>query len=109
MNNVRFIMQVSKGLIRNRRARRTVMFYDMVIVMLLVFAGATFLNGWLREHPLFFIGYWAACAWLTFLAILLALYDMAMVRLEERRARRALEEQLLAGNEIKPGNDSDTP
>jgi hypothetical protein len=109
VNNARFIIQASKGLIRDHRARRTLMFYNVLLLLLLIFFGSTLLWSWLREHPLFFIGYWGLCAWLTLLAVLLALYDMAKVRLEARRVRRELEEEYL--RESKNGNthDSHTP
>jgi len=102
VNNVRFIIQASKGLIRSQRARRTLMFYNVLVLLVMIFAGSTFFWGWLREHVWFFIGYWGFCAWLTLLAILLALYDMAKVRLDARRERQRL------ANEILKGAKSDT-
>ncbi len=85
------------------------MFYNVLVLLLLCFAGSTFLWSWLREHPLFFAGYWALCAWLTLLAILLALYDMAMVRLEAKRERRRLAEEILKGQKTDTTHDSHTP
>lgn len=66
------------------------MFYNVLILLLMIFAGWTFLWGWLRDHVFFFLAYWGACAWLTLLAILLALYDMAKVRLDAKRERQRL-------------------
>jgi hypothetical protein len=109
VNNAHFIIQVSKGLIRDQRARRTLMFWNIVVVLGLIFLGATLLWSWLREHPLFFLGYWAFCAWLTLLAVLLALYDVARVRLDAQRARRQLEEECFSGPEHDDTNDSHTP
>jgi fatty acid desaturase len=106
VNNARFIIQISKGLIRDQRARRTLMFYNVLAVLVLIFMGATFLWSWLREHPLIFIGYWGLCAWLTVLAMLLALYDLAKVRLEAKRERRRLEEECLAHKETDSSHDS---
>jgi hypothetical protein len=103
VSNARFIIQVSKGLIRDQRARRTLMFYDVLVVLVLIFIGSTFLWNWLREHPLLFVGYWGLCTWLTFLAVLLALYDMAKVRLDAQRARRQLERDL-----IKKADDAES-
>ena len=94
MNNPKFIIQVSKGLIRDQRARRTLMFYTVLVSLVLLFAGSTFLWPLLREHPFFFLAYWAGCAWITLLAVLLALYDMMKVRTEVRRERRRLEREL---------------
>ncbi len=91
MNNAKFIIQVSRGLIRNARARRLVMFYSVLIALVLLFLGAVFQWPPPREHPLLFVGYWFVCAWLTLLAVLLALYDLLKVRAEAQRARRLLE------------------
>ena len=96
MNNPKFIIQISKGLIRSQRARRTMMFYTVLISLVLLFAGSTFLSRLLdpHEHPFIVLAYWAGCAWITLLAVLLALYDMAKVRGEVRRERRRLEREL---------------
>ena len=96
VNNVRFIIQISKGLIREPRARRTLMFYSVLAVMVLLFAGSTFFWSMLRDHPLLFIGYWGICAWITLLSVLLAFYDMASVRLAARRERQRLAEEHFA-------------
>ena len=95
MNNAKFVIQISKGLIRDQRARRTLMFYTVLISLVLLFAGSTFLWSRLREHPFIFLAYWAGCAWITLLAVLLALYDMAKVRSEVRREKRRLERELI--------------
>ncbi len=95
MNNTKFILQVSRGLIRDTRVRRVVMFYSVIIAMVLLFTGATFLWGFLREHPFIFLGYWFVCAWITLLAALLSLYDLVKVRADARRARRQLETETL--------------
>lgn len=95
MNDARFVIQVSKGLIRSQRARRLMMFYSVLIALVMLFAGATVLWPFLRDHALLFLGYWAVCGWITLLAVLLAFYDMVKVRAEAQRVRRALEEQYL--------------
>ena len=95
MNNARFIIQVSKGLIRQAKARRLLMFYSVLVALVLLFAGATFLWPVLRDHPLIFIGYWGVCGWITILAALLSIYDLARVRAEARQAKRELETDYL--------------
>ncbi|MCE9612147.1 MAG: hypothetical protein K8R23_18270 [Chthoniobacter sp.] len=95
MNDPKFVIQVSKGLIRDQRARRTLMFYSVLVVLVMIFVGSTLLWAWLREHPILFIGYWFGCAWITLLAMLLALYDLVKVRGEMRRERRRLERELV--------------
>ena len=44
-------------------------------------------------YPLRFVVFWLACAWATLLVILLALFDLLLVRAQERAARRALQEE----------------
>lgn len=95
MTTAKFIIQVSKGLIRNQRARRILMFYGVLAALVLLFAGATFLDPSLRARPLLFIAYWAVCAWITLLAVLLALFDMLIVRGNVRRERSRLEQEYL--------------
>jgi len=72
------------------------MFALIVLALLLLFAGSTFLQAPLnpREHPLGFLLFWIICGWLTLTAVLLALFDALMVKLESRRERRALRENL---------------
>lgn len=77
------------------------MFYGMLAALLMLFVGATVLDGWLREHPWLFLGFWAACAWITFFSMLLAFFDMLLVRAAARRERRRLERDVLAA----PPND----
>ena len=78
------------------------MFYNFLALLLLIFIGATFLWPWLHDHPWYFLGYWGLCAWLTLLAIMLALYDMAKVRLDAKRAKRQLEEEYLKRSKTDP-------
>lgn len=106
VNNVQFIIQVCRGIIRSRRVRRTVMFWDVLVVLVFMFLGSTFFWPWLRERPLLFLGYWGVCAWLTVLAALLAVYDMAMVRLEARQARDELKREFLRSEESDSSHDS---
>jgi hypothetical protein len=93
VNNAKFVIQVSKGLIRHQRARRLVMFYSVLLALVLLFIGAVFHWPAPHEHPLLFLAYWAVCAWITFLAVLLALYDLVKVRAEAQRLRRELARQ----------------
>jgi hypothetical protein len=92
----KFILAYTIGVIRDLRLRRQFMFYGLVIAMLLLFAGATFLDTPLRQHVWIFFGYWFACAWLTLAALLLALYDMIAIRAAAHRERRRLEREYLA-------------
>jgi predicted tellurium resistance membrane protein TerC len=99
MKTVQLIVGISRGIIREQRTRRTVMFYSVLVALLWLFAGATFLDEWLRARPWLFLLYWAACAWITVLAVLLACFDILMVRARVRREQRRLAAEHLA--EIK--------
>lgn len=98
MNNAKFVIQVSKGLIRHPRARRLVMFYSVLVALVMLFAGAVLEWPSAKEHPFLFLGYWGVCAWITFLAVLLALYDMGKVRAEAQKLQRDLARQHLEKN-----------
>jgi hypothetical protein len=106
VNNARFIIQVSKGLIRHQRSRRLTMFYSVLVALVMLFAGATVLWPALRDHPFIFLGYWAVCGWITLLAMLLALYDMVKVRAEAQRLRRELAQQHLEEKKADDENAS---
>ncbi|MEQ1861682.1 MAG: hypothetical protein ABMA13_17325 [Chthoniobacteraceae bacterium] len=85
------IVHLTRTLLRDTRARRTLMFYIALAAVLMVFIGSVLLVAPLRAHPLLFIGYWAVCAWFTVAAMLLAVFDLLVVRSAGRAARRALE------------------
>ena len=89
--------RLEKPLLRrvNRRCCIRVVRLNRSTKLVLIFAGSTFLWSLLREHPLVFLVYWAGCAWITLLAVLLAFYDMVKVRADVRRERRRLERELL--------------
>lgn len=108
MNDYRFIIQICKGLIRSHRARRMLMFYDVLVVLVLMFAGSTVLWNWLRARPLIFLGYWGVCAWLTVLAAMLAIYDILIIRQTAKHERRRLEEDLNR-RDSNDSHDSHTP
>ncbi len=69
------------------------MFYGVIFALVLLFAGSTLLWNLLRDHPLAFLVYWAVCAWITLLAVLLAIYDILRVRADARQALRRLREE----------------
>lgn len=90
-----FVVHATRGLIREQRARRKAMAILLGLAMLMLLAGFTVLQSFMnpREHPWFVISFWIACVWLTFTAALLAIFDLLIIRLEARRARRALREK----------------
>lgn len=92
----RLIIPITRGIIREQRVRRSVIFFVMLGALAMLFVGATFLDHWLREHPALFVLYWFACAWATLTAMLLAFYDLIAVRAANARERRRLAAELLA-------------
>jgi peptidoglycan/LPS O-acetylase OafA/YrhL len=84
------IVLVTRGILVNRRVRRWTMFILLLAAMLMAFAGTTFLDG-----PWGFTIYWAICLWLTLTSMLLALWDMLMIRVAARRDRRNIEKQMV--------------
>ena len=93
---VSFAIHSARGVIRDQSTRRRVMFLTLVIAMLMLFFGTTFLQPLLssREHPGWFILFWVACAWLTLTAFLLGLFDLLMLRAQDRTARKILHKKL---------------
>lgn len=91
-----FAFHAARGLVRDQRTRRWAMFVVVLVAVLLLFLGSTFLAPVLDPHqrPGWFICYWGVCAWLTVTAVLLALFDLLIVRAQGRTARRILAERL---------------
>src|SRR2546426_11234068 len=91
-----FIVHATRGVIRDQNTRRKAMLFLLVLALLLLISGFTFLQSALnpQEHPWRVILFWIVCIWLTFTALLLALFDLLVLRLEARRAERAFCEKL---------------
>jgi len=98
-----FIIHATRGVIRDQRIRRKGMVILLALAVLMLVAGFTVFQSAMnpREHPWFVILFWIVCVWLTFTAMLLAIFDLLMVRLEARRAARALREALEAKSPSK--------
>ena len=73
------------------------MLFVVGIAALMVISGSTFLRPILdpREHLLWFLVFWLGCAWFTLTALLLALFDVLLVRAQARKAQRELREAAL--------------
>jgi hypothetical protein len=91
-----FVAHATRGVIRDQNTRRKAMLFLLAIALLLLISGFTFLQSALnpREHPWRVIFFWIACIWLTFTALLLALFDLLVLRSQARRAERELREKL---------------
>lgn len=96
LQTVGFIAHATRGVIRDQKTRRKAMVVLLALAVLMLIAGFTIFQSAMnpREHPWFVILFWVACVWLTFTALLLALFDLIVIRLEARRAQRALRERL---------------
>ncbi len=102
-----FAVQATRGVIREQRIRRIAMFMIILLAMLMLFAGTTFLQETLDHHvhAARFILYWVGCGWLTLTALLLALFDMLIVRAQVRSARKILEQQVATARELQKHRD----
>ena len=91
-----FAVHATRGVIRDRGMRRKAIVMLLACAVVMVLAGSTVLQRVLdpREHGVRFVVYWLACAWVTMTFLLLALFDLLVVRAEGRAARRNLREQL---------------
>ena len=96
---VPFTIHATRGLLRDERSRRKMMAVSLLVALLMVVAGLTFLRPWLNphEHPWRFILFWFACAWETLLVLLLALLDMLLIRSQARAARKLFREEFSKG------------
>jgi len=90
-----FVVHATRGVIRDQRTRRKAMIILLALAVLMLLAGFIVFQSALnpREHPWFVILFWIVCVWLTFTALLLAIFDLLMVRADARRAQRALREK----------------
>ncbi|PYL68697.1 MAG: hypothetical protein DMF28_06055 [Verrucomicrobia bacterium] len=88
------VVHVTRGIIRDRNTRRKTMLVLIMVALILLLSGSTFLQSALNphEHPGWFILFWLICAWLTLTAMLLAIFDLLVVRLEARKSQRELRE-----------------
>jgi hypothetical protein len=104
VRSFKFILALTIGVIRDPRTRRLTMFYSLLVALVLLFLGATFLDVPLRRHIWIFGGYWIACAWLTITAVLLAFYDMVAIRAAARQERRRLEAEYVR-KQVRPDDE----
>lgn len=91
-----FAIHATRGLLRDQQSRRKTMAVSLIIAVILLGGGFTVFRPWLdpHEHPWRFILYWLACAWETVLVLLLAIFDLLLVRAQARAARKALREDV---------------
>jgi hypothetical protein len=103
---VPFSVHATRGLLRDQKARRKAIGISLVVAVAMLTAGLTVLRSWLdaHEHPWRFVLFWFACAWVTILVLLLALFDLLLVRAQGRAERKAIREQF--SRESRAGSPS---
>lgn len=91
----RAILLLTKGLLRDTRLRRNVMLWIMAAALVMLFLGSWLMpDDWARKHFAIFFLYWAACGWLTLTGVLLAVFDMLVIRAAAKAMRRRIEEDI---------------
>ena len=100
LETVSFVVHATRGVIRDQKTRRKAMVFCLGLAVLMLVAGFTIFQTALnpREHPWFVIIFWIACVWLTFSAMLLAIFDLLIIRREARRAQGVLRTRLEASD-----------
>ena len=81
-------------LVRHRFHRRNLLFVLTLLTLVMVFLGAVPLTGLLGESPFRFALYWIACFFLVGFVLILAIYDLIMIRKEHRERMKQLEKEL---------------
>ena len=91
-----FATHATRGLLRDQTMRRKTMFWTVIAALVMLFCGATFLAPVLdpKTRPGWFLFYWLTCAWVTVTAVLLAIFDLLLGRVQAREEKRALEEKM---------------
>ena len=106
---LKLVIQISRGLIRDQTARRQLMFYSILGALVMLFLGSAMLFPWLRQNPILFIIYWALCGWVTVIAMLLAIFDLLIVRTTARRERKRLEQEFIRRHNPSSPDDPQPP
>ncbi len=76
--------RVARSMLRNRGTRRKIMARMLLLSLALMAGGLWLVDGWLKARPWFFLIWWGACAFVTSMTMVMALYDMMAVIREER-------------------------
>lgn len=96
LQHASFVIHATRGVIRHPKTRRRVMVFVLTTAVVLMIFGTTVLQKTLDPHqrPGWFLFFWLVCAWLTTTAMLLAVFDLLMLRTEARKARRELRKEM---------------
>lgn len=79
---------IARAILRDRAARRKIIGRMLMAALLMMAAGLWLIDGWLAAELWRFVIWWGACAGLTCIVMLFAVYDaLAVVREERDRTR----------------------
>jgi hypothetical protein len=101
-----FATHATRGLLRDQTMRRKTMFWTIIAALVMLFSGATFLAPVLdpKTHSGWFICYWLTCAWVTVTVVLLAIFDLLLVRVQARNEKRTLARKIVEARQSKGGD-----
>lgn len=79
---------IARAILRDRAMRRKIIWRMLMAALLMMAVGLWLIDGWLAAGLWRFVIWWGACAGLTCIVMLFALYDaLAVVREERDRTR----------------------
>jgi hypothetical protein len=91
----RLVILLTKGVLRDTRLRRNLMLWLMLVAMVMLFLGSWLMSDdWARRHFWLYFVYWAACGWITLAGVLLAIFDILIIRRTARAMRIRLEREI---------------
>src|SRR3712207_1065883 len=91
-----FSAHAARGIIRDQRTRRIAMGILLILAVGMLVLGSTVLEHWLAQpgRLLWLALFWIACGWLTITALLLAIFDILIIRMQARATRRGFRDEL---------------
>ncbi|MGA0853609.1 MAG: hypothetical protein ACO3RK_02210 [Luteolibacter sp.] len=75
--------RITAGILHDRSARRRWLGGFLILLLGMIALGLWLLDEWLASGPWLFLGWWGACAVLTFFTLIFGLYDALMAVREE--------------------------
>ncbi len=100
----RLVILLTKGVLRDTRTRRNVMLWLMSVALVMLFLGSWLMSDeWARQHVWLYFIYWALCGWITLTGVLLAVFDILIIRATARAMRARLEREIAEIDEKTKG------
>ena len=82
--------QIASGILRDRSARRRWLGAFLFASLVMIVGGVWVLDAWLASGPLVFLLWWVACALLTLITLLFAVYDVLAAVKEEKASAKGV-------------------